>query len=295
MATKGGTARVLDTSRGRRFEQRVRDAAVEMLAGARQAIERRGDIGDVETIHQLRVCTKRLRALLWLIRAQLPESTVTALNREAKTLADWLSGARDAQVALQTLQAVVDDAQGTEPAQRLFSLLQRNQPESSQTDLAPPDWSALQQHLEEMIQSWSTLASAEIQRKHLKQGLKRSFRRGRRDWKASREVTDVEPLHDWRKQVKRLLYQQQLLQQQPDKTGKRLKRLGDLLGQLHDIDMLDERLQQQRRYCWLEDLMWLRSRMQQQRQQYLVKALKLGRKIYADQSAKGYANSLVSG
>jgi len=80
----------------------------------------------------------------------------------------------------------------------------------------------------------------------LEGGLSRSFKRGRKAFARARRAKSSEELHEWRKRVKDLWYQQRLLAETcgPIVSGqaKDAHRLADLLGDDHDLSVLRDEL-----------------------------------------------------
>ncbi len=80
--------------------------------------EERGVRSDdsVEPIHQMRVATRRLRAILQIIRVVAPEREVRYFRRELQQLARALAPVRDADVFLEAVQAYAADLPAEPPA-----------------------------------------------------------------------------------------------------------------------------------------------------------------------------------
>jgi CHAD domain-containing protein len=76
----------------------------------------------------------------------------------------------------------------------------------------------------------------------LEPGLRRMYRRGRRDYRALREEASVEGLHEWRKRAKELWYHHSLLEfvWKPvmSSVGDQAHDLSDRLGDDHDLALL---------------------------------------------------------
>lgn len=272
--------------REQRWRRHLRRLALALLEAGRQDLRCRDQLGDAEVVHRIRVSMKRLRALLHLLSARLPAAEHKRMQSQCRDLGRLLASARDNQVAFETLQGLAG-AQLAASGERLLGVLQREvQQESLEISNELPAWTLIDQRLVQLTEGLHALALKRVARRHLQQSLSTSFQLGRADWKALRNGNgEMEPLHDWRKQVKRLYYQRQWLQsgattaRQPP-AGERLKRLGDLLGQLHDLDMLEIRLAQLRRHYWQEDLQWLAPRLRERRDALLIEALALGRQLY---------------
>lgn len=66
------------------------------------------DIGDFERVHDMRVASRRLRAVLEVFSPCFPRRELKAVLREVKGLADDLGERRDPDVAIETLAEVRD-------------------------------------------------------------------------------------------------------------------------------------------------------------------------------------------
>ena len=89
--------------RQEKIEAATRDAALSLVDTARQDLAALEKMGEKETIHQVRVAMKRLRAFLRLVRGRLSEPEYQRINDRCRQLANDLSGSRDSDVAIDTL------------------------------------------------------------------------------------------------------------------------------------------------------------------------------------------------
>jgi CHAD domain-containing protein len=84
----------------------------------------------------------------------------------------------------------------------------------------------------------------------LAEALGRSYRRGRRDWRALEDGITVETMHDWRKRVKRRRHLSALVPIATEVTTGSiqhdLEALGEMLGEEHDLALLQHRLEAER-------------------------------------------------
>ena len=71
------------------------------------------DTGDIDRVHDMRVATRRLRAVLEIFRPCFPRGELKAALRQVKTLADALGERRDRDVAI----AALGDIAGSMTAQ----------------------------------------------------------------------------------------------------------------------------------------------------------------------------------
>jgi CHAD domain-containing protein len=114
-------------------------------------------------------------------------------------------------------------------------------------------------------------------------GLRRMYRRGRRDWRAMRKEPTVEGLHEWRKRTKEFWYDHELLRTlwKPvmKAVGNEAHDLSDLLGDDHDLAVLLEWAREHADPApeLVEAVEGRRSDLQEQ-------AVELGARLYADRT-----------
>jgi CHAD domain-containing protein len=68
------------------------------------------DIGDIERVHDMRVATRRLRAVLEIFAACFPQRAHNAAIEDVKAMADALGERRDPDVQIEYLEAYADAA-----------------------------------------------------------------------------------------------------------------------------------------------------------------------------------------
>jgi CHAD domain-containing protein len=246
-----------------------------------------------ERIHRARKQIKMARATLRLMRTGLSDKHYHAENRRLRDAAKPLSAARDAAVVRKTFQHIqaracvpglreealeiermlageqssahrqVADRRGIPRSRRL---LQKSRARASRWDL----------HKE----GWSTIGA----------GLRLVYRRGRRILRAVRSKPSDTGFHEWRKQVKYLRHQIQLLRPtwpgRLNTLARELHTLSDQLGDDHDLVVLRTKLTakglpraaklaRQARQAWLASLDSHRADLQR-------KALAMGMRIYEE-------------
>jgi CHAD domain-containing protein len=115
----------------------------------------------------------------------------------------------------------------------------------------------------------------------LGRGLERSYRRGRRDFRAVRSSPSVEGLHEWRKRVKELWYQHTLLRSLwppvMRAVGDEAHELARRLGEDHDLALLAEWV---REHAEAEPGFF--EAVERRRFELQADAMSLGARIYAD-------------
>lgn len=203
------------------------------------------DTLDADAIHDIRVLMKRLRGLLRLYAVAGQRAEAGQLNPVLRDVAKAFAGQRDAHVLADTLSQCARNA-GKSVAPRLLAI--RDDLRRDEAAIAvEPDVAALQQALVWAQEQWNAWF-VDQDDESLLDALARHYRRNRKQGREALRLRDREVLHDWRKRVKYLHYQLCAL---PDAEARfdgllqRTRKLGSLLGKVHDLDVLVDYLQQQ--------------------------------------------------
>ena len=177
-------------------------------------------------VHEARKRLKKTRALLRLTRPAIAKGAFRAHNRALRDAGRALSGARDAEVMVET----VDDLSERFPRRANFAavrqrLAMRVDEPPRATELPSAPW-----QLDDLTAD------------HLPKALKRTYARGRHAFATADRDPTPEHLHEWRKRVKDLWYQEQLLEETwpgvVKAQAKEAKKLSKLLGEDHDLAVL---------------------------------------------------------
>jgi CHAD domain-containing protein len=201
---------------------------------------------DDDAVHEIRKATKRLRALVRLVRDQLGEQRYRRENRSYRDVARALSGPRDAAVVAKTLRDVEEHV-ADEVRPRTFRHLRRlvadlRRRTAAEHHVGRRDVQRVARTLER--------AQARLDRWHLRgtgwaaiePGLHRLYRRGQSCFDVARRDASDANLHEWRKRVKDLRYVLDLLEPLwPDVVhplAKEVDQLADALGDDHDLALL---------------------------------------------------------
>ncbi len=196
-----------------------------------------------ELVHEARKAIKRMRALARLLRYELSESEFERLNDSLRTAGQRLSGVRDAEVRLATLASLRSKhpkALANDGIERLQEQLEHEREQAGE----PPD---IQGALSDIANMRNHLARWNLVDPNfdvLAPGLREIYRQGRRRYRHVRgeHGRSPEDLHNWRKRVKSLYYALDMLGGAEAKGARgatrRANRLGDLLGEEHDLWML---------------------------------------------------------
>jgi CHAD domain-containing protein len=203
-----------------------------------------------ERVHELRSRLKKARAVVRLVRAHGGHQARRARRDDhwMRDVARALAAAREALVLPMTLQRVSEASRNTKPAPDLIRLLGSAEA-AARRQLSPPAQARIERALEKAAGALrgyrSRLAHASLShpRRILLDGLVTSYRDARRALSRLPPESSPEPLHRWRTQVKRLGYQVRLLRRIAPAIwralGAPLERLGDELGEAHDLVVLE--------------------------------------------------------
>jgi CHAD domain-containing protein len=203
-------------------------------------------------VHETRKAIKRLRALMRLLREQLGEKSFARENAVLRAAGLRLAGARDAEVRVITLNALIKRHPKKLARRRGVSKL-RNQliaereqamREAHEDHLARAEALEELRRLRERVEAWSFPREEGIA--IVEPGLRSIYRQGaRRRRRAARSKRGgAHAMHQWRKRVKDLRYAAEMLDggDQLRRLARRADRLGELLGEDHDLAMLAEQL-----------------------------------------------------
>jgi CHAD domain-containing protein len=277
----------------KRLVRKQIESAVESLtkqAGAKQE----------EAVHDARKRFKKVRALLRLVRPELGEKVYKRENACFRDAARPLSEVRDARVLVEALDGLAERSGGNGkslgPVRKALQARQRaTRRRVLKEEQSPARIAEAAEEARQRVKDW------DIGRKGwaaLGTGLKRVYKSGRDAFAAARVEPSVEALHEWRKQVKYLWHQLQVLGPTwpglMDEMGKQAHQLADHLGDDHDLAVLRDLLVQ-------EGSQWARpgtvtkllGLIDERRGELQHDAAQLGQRLYADRP-KAFLNRLHS-
>jgi CHAD domain-containing protein len=196
-------------------------------------------------IHGARKQIKRARAIVRLLRDAIGTAAYRRTNVALRNAARPLSAARDAEVLIAALDGLTERYATVAQGLHLSTFRKRLTRERGQHRAAatnPPRLTGIVNKLQRVEraaqrwhcthESWGAVLTA----------LTRIYRRGFKALRTARADPSAENLHEWRKQVKYLWHQMQLLEPlAPKEIGemaKRLHELSDYLGDDHDLAVL---------------------------------------------------------
>lgn len=195
-----------------------------------------------ETVHAARKRFKRIRAMVRLVRDELGDETFAHENASFRDTGASLAEARDAAVLVQTLDRLKDRLDPDAFAAARKFLLARRRLISRRV---LKDASALASVARAAEQARDRVAAWQIDRdgfRALRPGLLRIYRDGRRAYKLAQPGAHPDLFHEWRKQVKNLWHQLEVLEPIWPAVMKKLAdechALADALGRDHDLAVL---------------------------------------------------------
>jgi CHAD domain-containing protein len=264
----------------------VRRILQEWLADADDALHKKR-ISDTN-IHDARKRLKKSRAALRLLRAAIGEIAYRRENTALRDAARPLGVARDSKVLSAALDDLVDRY---DPALRGLQLARfRRVLRQEQTSTRHAITLALMNRQRKVLRE----VKSRSERWNMKRddwqvigaGLERMYRGGRRSMKTAASSRASEDLHDWRKQVKYLWHQLQILQ--PVWPGPlaeladQAHQLADHLGDDHDLVVLRSKITAHVDAFEGKDYDALIAVLDLRRKQLQNKAFKLGARIFEE-------------
>jgi CHAD domain-containing protein len=203
-----------------------------------------------EDVHDARKHLKKARASLRLLRPALKNTAYRDWNAALRDAARPLSAVRDAKVLLDTLRMLGDRYGDPAKALRLDGF--RRGLNDHRTKISRDILSSRGTSLTESRRVLHA-TRAKMERLHIPRaddwdsvgtGLARSYRNGRRALATARKSAAPDAFHEWRKQVKYLRYQLEVLEPLwPGMIGEladQAHQLADYLGDEHDLTVLRE-------------------------------------------------------
>ena len=222
------------------------DAVVELGEGA--------EADPVTAVHEIRKALKRVRAWLRLVRDHLGEEVFGEENRTARDMGRLLGTARDADIHVETLPIILvelpEETRDSPPALELARRMEVRRALVRQVVLAEDG--PMAQVVERAGHARDRTVDLPLEGlgpPGLATGVGRSYAAARDRFREAREHGDPERYHSWRKRVKDLQYQLQLLA--PRLTPGLRKRLqaqertGSHLGLANDLANFAELLHQE--------------------------------------------------
>lgn len=232
----------------------VRRALGEQLS--RAAAELRVEGGpSAEGIHEVRKRIKKARSLLRLARADVGAGVARHANAELRRVGADLARQRDADALVEAVDRLLEPAEPAEGAPpspdgaaagalgRVRTVLAERAEAVRAGDAIDPAMVRTAARTLDQVTTWLDRVPPHAEGwDALGPGLARTHKRGRAALAALPQEPSAEELHEWRKRVKDLWYQQRLLRRLWPEAQRPIieaaDRLADVLGQEHDLAAL---------------------------------------------------------
>ena len=164
-----------------------------------------------EAIHDARVCIKKVRSVLRLVRDPLGNEIFERADASYRDIARKLSKVRDSAAMLEIISKLTDhfsDQVSPDAFAGVRARLRRSKKERDpERERAITAASKSLREVRERVKEWPEVGHSQA----LSGGLKRVFKKGRTRLDAAYRDPTVENFHEWRKWVKHLLYQTRVL------------------------------------------------------------------------------------
>ncbi|MEA2141894.1 MAG: hypothetical protein QOI64_324 [Solirubrobacteraceae bacterium] len=245
-------ARVPERTARLRTDQHVPDGIRRIARGHLQ--DARDELDGVPSrrlgtaVHATRKRLKRLRACVRLSRDAIGEGTYERENTTLRMAGRRISAQRDAQVLVETLDALSERFAEELPKDATAALRKRLEQDLKAAAASLGEGNgdgpiaATRTAIDEALARTPTWAFEQDGFGAISPGLRRIYRRGRRAMRAARVEPTAEHLHEWRKRVKDLWYATEIVRparpKQLKRVARRAHKLSSLLGDHHDLHVL---------------------------------------------------------
>lgn len=237
-----------------------------------------------ERVHEARKNLKKARAALRLVRDELGDRRYHRDARHLRKVAHALSDERDAQVQLQTAEKLLDEPHGKllrEALMKMHRVLKERLREALYQSNGngkkfEPELRAARRHAKNWPVSnlkWTDLAC----------GIGQTYKRGSEAFQVAGRTRKPEDLHEWRKRAKDLWYQLRILKPVDEHDiaalAGQMKKLGQLLGDDHDLFMIGEASITAELNC--RELEAIADLVHRRRERLQKEAFQLGRRLFS--------------
>jgi CHAD domain-containing protein len=268
----------------RRIVRKQMEGALEYLTGPNKGPRD-------EAVHEARKCFKKIRAVLRLVRPAISTKSYRGENICFRDAGRPLTEVRDAKIFIETLDQLIEHFKEhvtgrsfADVRQTLKSNLRDVRKRVLDEQNAFAVVSETVRQAQERIKSWADVPNKGAV---VRAGLEDVYRRARDAYEAAAGDPTVEELHEWRKQAKYLRYQLEVLRPiwpgRMEELANEADRMGDLLGDDHDLAMLRRLLTEDPgRFGEEGDREVLLALLDRRRVELEEEALLLGRRFFQD-------------
>lgn len=278
----------------------IRCIARKEMEYAREQVAGKSNGSRDEAVHEARKCGKRLRAVFRLVRPAIGKRHYQCENTAFRDAARPLTEVRDAKVLIETFDTLVkhfaDRVRGQSFARVRKQLLLHHREVRKRVLDNEQAFAAMTTTVQEALERLDDWADIPNRWSSIGEGVQWVYECARQ---AFREVTveaTVTALHEWRKQVKYLRYQLEILRAvwpgMLELLAEQVAHLGELLGKDHDLAVLRQTLANDpTRFGDEKVLEVLFALIDHRREELEAEAMLLGSRLFED-SPKAFARRL---
>jgi CHAD domain-containing protein len=244
-----------------------------------------------EAVHEVRKSCKKIRAVLRLVRPTIGKNHYQFENAAFRDTARPLTEVRDAKILVDTLDKVgkhfADRVRGRPFAEVRKKLLLHHREVRKRVLNDEHSFAAVTAAIQEALERLNDWADVQDRWSGIGDGVRRAYKQARQAFINVKTHTTVTELHEWRKQVKYLRYQLEILRplwpEMMEPLAGQADHLGELLGQDHDLAVLRQTLTDDpARFGSEKDLEMLFALIDRRREELEEEALLLGSRLFQD-------------
>lgn len=247
----------------------------------------KSSISNDKQIHSIRVMSKKLRSLLYLIKPFFDDKEfLKSQNQFYKELAKNLHQERETKVMYDTFQWLIKKSKLSKDSfEEIQNTLRQNLENKADADISQK----LQISKQSMMIALDTINEqkrANYTIKDLKTGFFKTYKKARDTLHLALMTKEIEDIHLFRKYAKYHMYQIQLLSNQLRRSKKRSKdldKLTSLLGRSHDLALFAEYLHNNKNLTNYDMLISCASKEQKK---LTKEALKIAKKAFKHRPRK---------
>ena len=269
----------------------IRRIARKEMEYALEQVTRTSNGSRDKTVHEVRKCFKKIRAILRLVRPAISEQNYRHENTAFRDAARPLTDVRDAKVLVETADKIAkhfaDHVRG-HPFAEIRKALMTHQREVRKRALDEGNaFAAVETAVRQALERLDSWTNVPERWSSVGEGVRKAYRQARRAFVSATADPTATKLHEWRKQVKYLRYQLETLRalwpEMMEPLAGQASRLGELLGVDHDLAVLREMLTHDpERFGGKERLELLFALIDRRREELEGEANLLGHRLFQD-------------
>ena len=234
---------------GEKISEGLKRIASEQCEMAIEKLKAQGVSRD-EAIHDARVCFKKIRAVLRLAKSEISKETYKQENIYYRDAGRRLSAVRDTAAVIETIDKLTERYAGqlsADPFEKYrAAFLKSNRKRQSEKKKALSEVRRTMKAARQRIDVWPISGN---KFPIIGKGLKKVYKDGRLNFVNAYDQADAESFHEWRKQVKYLLYDVRIIKPVWKSVlggmADELKKLAGHLSDMHDLFILRQKVSEQ--------------------------------------------------